>query len=352
MNSRYKRGWFGESHRHYLAAKGVKTNRYMRSKVSEMASMRISDSVRETGDDLAKNLSAAENMRQVGGKLGFKSDELEKEIEEMEGKLNSLGEVGQVTNKRELREEFKGPDMREKMLVMGEDGIRLQDKDMSAKEFSEYQIDKLENDMEILERDLSKTMELKLKYDLADPEERKEMESKIFVSQLPDGRTGQFDIQSVDNQLHDVGSALEALQEVKEAQQGISTNVAGTITRGAFDDKMRKSEIQDELLSFESSSRKNKFGRAKPEVSLHRLPLNRIDVIQAEGGVVLKQKGSASNMHALGNDELKTALKMERQGGNKDSGAVKYYRVADGRSVSSTQLQAIRAQLPGYLEGL
>jgi len=30
MNSRYRRGWFGESHRHYLASKGVKTNRYFR----------------------------------------------------------------------------------------------------------------------------------------------------------------------------------------------------------------------------------------------------------------------------------------------------------------------------------
>ena len=26
--NRYRKGWFGESHRHYLAAKGVKTNRY------------------------------------------------------------------------------------------------------------------------------------------------------------------------------------------------------------------------------------------------------------------------------------------------------------------------------------
>ena len=29
MNARYKRGWFGESHRHYLAAKGVTTKRYL-----------------------------------------------------------------------------------------------------------------------------------------------------------------------------------------------------------------------------------------------------------------------------------------------------------------------------------
>ena len=28
MNSRYRKGWFGESQRHYLAAKGVKTKRY------------------------------------------------------------------------------------------------------------------------------------------------------------------------------------------------------------------------------------------------------------------------------------------------------------------------------------
>ena len=28
MNGRYKRGWHGESHRHYLAAKGIKTKRY------------------------------------------------------------------------------------------------------------------------------------------------------------------------------------------------------------------------------------------------------------------------------------------------------------------------------------
>ena len=32
MNSRYKRGWFGESHRHYLAAKGVSTKRYNKIK--------------------------------------------------------------------------------------------------------------------------------------------------------------------------------------------------------------------------------------------------------------------------------------------------------------------------------
>lgn len=30
--NRYKRGWYGESHRHYLASKGVKTNRYMAGK--------------------------------------------------------------------------------------------------------------------------------------------------------------------------------------------------------------------------------------------------------------------------------------------------------------------------------
>lgn len=29
MKSKYQRGWFNESYRHYLAAKGVKTNRYM-----------------------------------------------------------------------------------------------------------------------------------------------------------------------------------------------------------------------------------------------------------------------------------------------------------------------------------
>jgi len=32
MNARYKRGWFNESHRHYLAAKGITTNRYEVSK--------------------------------------------------------------------------------------------------------------------------------------------------------------------------------------------------------------------------------------------------------------------------------------------------------------------------------
>ena len=32
MNSRYKRGWYGESQRHYLAAKGIKTNRYHANK--------------------------------------------------------------------------------------------------------------------------------------------------------------------------------------------------------------------------------------------------------------------------------------------------------------------------------
>jgi len=28
MNGRYRRGWFGDSHRHYLAAKGISTKRY------------------------------------------------------------------------------------------------------------------------------------------------------------------------------------------------------------------------------------------------------------------------------------------------------------------------------------
>lgn len=32
MNVRYRRGWFSESHRHYLAAKGIKTSRYYQSK--------------------------------------------------------------------------------------------------------------------------------------------------------------------------------------------------------------------------------------------------------------------------------------------------------------------------------
>ena len=37
MNSRYRRGWFGDSHRHYLAAKGISTKRYYASVVSRMA---------------------------------------------------------------------------------------------------------------------------------------------------------------------------------------------------------------------------------------------------------------------------------------------------------------------------
>ena len=28
MNSRYRRGWFGDSHRHYLASKGISTKKY------------------------------------------------------------------------------------------------------------------------------------------------------------------------------------------------------------------------------------------------------------------------------------------------------------------------------------
>ena len=32
MNSRYRRGWYGESHRHYLAAKGISTKNYSAKK--------------------------------------------------------------------------------------------------------------------------------------------------------------------------------------------------------------------------------------------------------------------------------------------------------------------------------
>jgi len=119
MNGRYKRGWFGESHRHYLAAKGVKTNRYFRGKKS---SSYMHDLREKTLADMEEK-KANESIKKTGLQLSPEIEEMLKEFaeEQVDEEYYARKDVGPLS---------RGPLGEDKKLAVAEDFMHYKQKQL------------------------------------------------------------------------------------------------------------------------------------------------------------------------------------------------------------------------------